>query len=86
MRGQLVDSPGYMMNYALGAIVVADLRARCRELRGTFSNPDPGMYAWLSERLYRFGLERTSRAVVEELLGRPVSPAALLADLGRMRP
>jgi len=84
MRGQLVDSPGYMMNYALGAIVVADLRARCRELRGAFSNPDPGMYAWLSERLYRFGLERSSRAVVEEFLGRPVRPAALLDDLGRM--
>ncbi len=84
MRGQLVDSPGYMMNYALGAIVVADLRARCRELRGPFANPDPGMYDWLGERLYRFGLERTSRAVVEDFLGRPVSPAALLADLGRM--
>jgi oligoendopeptidase F len=86
MRGQLVDSPGYMMNYALGAIVVADLRARCRELRGPFSAPDAGTYAWLSERLYRFGLERTSRAVVEDFLGRPVSPAALLEDLRRMSP
>ena len=30
LRGQLVDSPGYMMNYALGAIITADLRARCQ--------------------------------------------------------
>ena len=57
----------------------------CRELRGPFYRPDPGMYEFLSERLYRFGLERTSRAVVESFLGRPVSPDALIRDLGRLR-
>jgi hypothetical protein len=85
MRGQLVDSPGYMMNYALGAVIVADLRARARELRGPLTAAGPTLYPWLSERLYRFGLERSSRQVIEEFLGRPLSPAALLADLGRMR-
>lgn len=85
MRGQLVDSPGYMSNYALGAIAVADLRARCRELRGPFYRPDPGMYAFLSEKLYQFGLERSSRAVVEPFLGRPISPDPLIQDLARMQ-
>lgn len=84
-RGQLVDAPGYMMNYALGAILVADLRQRCRELRAPFERPDAGMYAWLTERLYRFGLEKTSRAVVEDFLGREISPQALIADLERGR-
>jgi hypothetical protein len=85
MRGQLVDSPGYMMNYALGAVIAADLRARARELRGPLSEAGPTLYPWLAERLFRFGLERSSRQVIEEFLGRPLSPAALLADLARMR-
>ncbi|MBL8960185.1 MAG: hypothetical protein JNJ98_10050, partial [Gemmatimonadetes bacterium] len=34
MRGQLIESPGYMMNYALGAMVAADVRARLREVVG----------------------------------------------------
>jgi hypothetical protein len=85
MRGQLVDAPGYMMNYALGAIIVADLRARARVLRGPFDRPDPGYYPWLSERLYRFGLARTSRAVIEDFLGRALSPDALIADMARAK-
>jgi hypothetical protein len=85
MRGQLVSSPGYMTNYAIGAILAADMRDRCRSRRGPFWAGDPGYYAWLSEGLYRFGLERTSREVLAAFLGRPPSPAALLEDLGRMR-
>ena len=44
VRGQLVQSPGYMVNYGLGAIVTADLRARLRELRGDWLTGDPGWY------------------------------------------
>ncbi len=84
MRGQLVDAPGYLINYALGAFITADLRARVRELRGASAWSDPDTYAWLSERLYRFGQEWTSRRVLEEFLGRPLSPDALLHDLGRL--
>ncbi len=84
-RGQLVDSPGYMVNYALGAIIVADLRARCRALRGPFSAEDHGYYSWLSEKIYRYGLERASGGVLREFLGRDMSPEALIADLGRAR-
>ncbi len=82
-RGQLVNGPGYMMNYALGAILVADMRARCSELRGPFTRPDPGYYGWLSERLFRFGLEKASGDVIREFLGRSPSPDALLDDMRR---
>jgi hypothetical protein len=84
MRGQLVDLPGYMMNYAVGAIIIADVRARAKAERGPFAD-DPGWYAWMSERLYRYGLERPSREVLEGFLGRPISPGALLRDMGRMK-
>jgi hypothetical protein len=86
MRGQLVDEPGYMMNYAAGAIVIAAIRARTRTRHGEFTPGDLGWYAWVAPRLYHWGLERPTREVVEEFLGGPVSPAALLADLRRMRP
>jgi hypothetical protein len=82
-RGQLVNSPGYMMNYALGAILAADMRARCLELRGPFTRRDPAYYAWLSERLFRHGLEKPSGAVIQDFLGRPPSPNAILADMAR---
>ena len=86
MRGQLVDAPGYMMNYAAGALLIAAIRERIRVRHGPFTTGDPTWYAWVSQRLYRFGLERTSREVVEDFLGGPVSPAALPRDMGRMRP
>jgi hypothetical protein len=85
LRGQLVHSPGYMVHYAIGAVVAADVRARCRELRGPFAKPDPGYYAWMSERLFRFGLERPTRQVLSDFLGRPLAPDAVLADLARLR-
>ncbi len=86
MRGQLVDSPGYMMNYAAGSILIAAIRDRTRELHGSFVTGDSTWYAWIAPRLLRFGLERPAREVIEEFLGGPVSPAALLADLRRIPP
>ncbi|HYL29115.1 MAG TPA: hypothetical protein VEU27_04230 [Gemmatimonadales bacterium] len=85
MRGQLVASPGYMMNYAAGAILIAAIRARTRELHGPFVTGDSAWYAWVAPRLYRFGLERGSRRVITEFLGGPLTPAAILEDMGRMR-
>ena len=84
MRGQLVDSPGYLINYALGAFIVADLRQSVRRVRGPSAWSDPGLYAWLSNHLYRFGLERPSREVLEQFLGRPLQAAPLLDDLARI--
>jgi hypothetical protein len=83
VRGQLIDSPGYMMNYAAGAILNADLRARTQVLYGSYTEGDPGWYRRISESLYRFGLEKTSKEVIEAFLGRPVSPQALLDDMSR---
>ena len=85
MRGQLVDAPGYMMNYAIGAILIAAIRDRIRTRHGPFTAGDPTWYEWVAPRLYRFGLERPTREVVEDFLGGPVSPAAILADMRRMR-
>jgi len=85
MRGQLVDAPGYMMNYAAGALVIAAIRERIRERHGPFVTGDSTWYDWVAPRLYRFGLERTTRDVVEEFLGGPVSPRPLLNDLRRLR-
>jgi hypothetical protein len=83
MRGQLVDAPGYMMNYAIGALLIAAIRDRIVEQHGRFATGDSTWYAWVAARLYRFGLERRTRDVVEEFLGGPVSPGAILKDLGR---
>jgi hypothetical protein len=85
MRGQLIDAPGYMMNYAAGAILIAAIRERIRRQHAPFVAGDPTWYGWVAPRLYRFGLERPTREVVVEFLGGPVTPAALLRDLARMR-
>jgi hypothetical protein len=85
MRAQLIDAPGYMMNYAAGAILIAAIRARTREMHGPFFTGDSTWYRWIAPRLYRFGLERPTREVIEEFLGGPVTPAAILADMRRMQ-
>ncbi len=85
MRGQLVDSPGYMMNYAAGSILIAAIRARTRGIHGPFMAGESTWYSWVAPRLYRFGLERPTRQVIEDFLGGPVSPAALLTDMRRMK-
>jgi hypothetical protein len=83
IRGQLIDAPSYLMNYALGAFITADLRARIKELHGDFTLGDSTWYGFVRERIFRFGLERSSRRVMEDLLGRPLTPAALLEDVQR---
>jgi hypothetical protein len=83
IRGQLVESPGYMVNYPVGAILAADLRAAIRAARGDWIDGDPGWYGWVSDRLLRFGLARPSGDVVRELLGRAPSPDALMAEILR---
>jgi hypothetical protein len=86
MRGQLIESPGYMMNYALGAFLVADLRAALAGRHGSPARGDPGWYGRVSAGLFRFGAGVPARDVVRDFLGRAPEPAALLADLGRARP
>jgi hypothetical protein len=84
LRGQLVDGPGYLINYALGAFLTADLRARLNARCAGCIAGDRRYYETASASLYRFGLERPSRTVLEEFLGRPVRPQALWDDMSRM--
>ncbi len=86
VRGQLINAPGYMLNYAAGAILVADLRQRAKQLHGPYSEGDPSWYAFMSDRIYRHGLVRTSRQVIEDFLGRPMTPGAILDDMRRAQP
>ncbi len=86
VRVQLVELPGYMVNYGLGAVLTAQLRERVREKIGAFDAGNPRWYPWLSENLLRFGSERDTPALLKEFLGRPVSPDALLAQLARLKP
>jgi hypothetical protein len=83
MRGQLIDGPGYLINYALGAFIVADLRAETQRQWGRQFSRDPKRYDRLQESIFRYGLERPARTVLQDFLGRPVRPDALLADLHR---
>jgi hypothetical protein len=87
LRGQLIDAPGYLANYALGAILTEALRARVRDLRGAdaFETPSPELYGWLSDRLYRFGLEKPSRELVKEFLGEALTLAPFLGAISSGR-
>jgi hypothetical protein len=85
MRVQLASDPGYMVNYGLGAMLTAEMRQRTAEVVGSFDSGNAGWYAWVGERLLRYGSERDARSLMQDLLGRPVSPAALLAQISRCR-
>jgi Zn-dependent M32 family carboxypeptidase len=84
LRVQLVETPGYMVNYGLGAVLTADMRDRVAKEIGPFDAGNPRWYPWLSEHLLRFGSERSTRELMTGLLGRPVSPDALLDQLRRI--
>jgi hypothetical protein len=84
VRGQLADDPGYMIHYALGAFVTADVRARIASAIGSFDSGNPRWYGFVSERLYGHGAEIESAPLLRAFLGRPVSPSALLDDLATM--
>jgi hypothetical protein len=85
LRVQLVDIPGYMINYGLGAVVTADLRQRIRDAIGPFDTGNPRWYAWTTEALLRHGGAVPTNELLRRVLGRPVSPDALLAQIGRIR-
>lgn len=86
LREQLVDTPGYMVNYGLGAVLTAEMRQRIRESLGPFDTGDPRWYGWLQEHLLRYGSERDTPTLMRDFLGRPVSPQALLNQLHRLAP
>jgi len=85
VRAQLVGNPGYMLNYAAGAILTADLRARTREAIGPFDAGNPRWYGWLSENLLKYGSSIEAPELLRQFLGRPVSPEALIAEIESLR-
>ena len=82
-RGQLIDGPGYMANYALSALVTSAIRARIRDIRGDWlgNGGDPGWYEFLGEGLLRFGASRPAADVLRTFLGSPLTATPLLDDL-----
>ena len=80
----LVRWPGYMINYGLGAVVTADIRERTRAAIGPIDAGNGRWYAWTSAHLLRFGSSVDTAQLLRRFLGRPVSPAALLAQLRRI--
>jgi Zn-dependent M32 family carboxypeptidase len=84
LRVQLVRWPGYMINYGLGAVLTADLRRHIGEAIGPFDVGNPCWYAWTSANLLRFGSSIETAQLLQRFLGRPVSPAAILAQLERV--
>jgi hypothetical protein len=84
LRVQLVDSPGYMVNYGLGAVLTADMRQHIRQALGPFDTGDPRWYGWLGEHLLQYGSERDTRTLMEDFLGRPVSPRAVIEQVRRL--
>ncbi len=85
-RVQLVSEPGFMANYGLGAILTAEMRAQIRQAIGPFNAGNPRWYPWVSRHLLRHGTERTTARLLKDLLGRPVSPEALIEDIRRLAP
>ena len=83
VRGQLIDLPGYMSNYALSAIIAAAVRERVLDLRGPWFEGDPGWYGFMSEALFKAGASRTPADLLESFLGGPLTAEPLLADLRR---
>ena len=84
MRVQLGANPGYMIHYGLGAVLTAEIRQRAAERIGPMDAGNPQWYAWSSEQLLRFGSERDTRRLMQDLLGRPPTSAAVLEQMRRM--
>lgn len=82
-RGQLIDAPGYLANYALGAVMVAAVRAQIQTVRGDWSSGDPGWYPYVSNELLRFGGGGSPRNLLTAFLDGPLTPDTLIADIER---
>jgi hypothetical protein len=83
IRGQLIDGPGYLANYALSAIMAAAVRARVLSTRGPWFAGDPGWYRSLSDALFSAGASQTPADLLGAFLGGPLTAGPLLADMRR---
>ena len=85
VRVQLVSRPGYMINYGLGSILTAEIRKATADAIGPFDAGNGDWYAWSSGKMLRFGSEKSAKRLMDELLGRPLSPDALLTEIHRIQ-
>jgi hypothetical protein len=83
-RVQLASGPGYMVNYGLGSVLTAEMRKRTAEVIGPFDAGNAKWYAWTSEQMLRYGSEKSAQTLMQELLGRPLSPEAVLEQIRRI--
>ena len=84
VRVQLVSRPGYMVNYGLGSVLTAEIREKTAETIGSFDAGNPQWYPWTSEKMLRYGSEKSAKALMDELLGRPLALDALLEQIRRI--
>ena len=85
MRVQLASQPGYMVNYGLGAVLTAEIRHKTADSIGPIDAGNAAWYGWQSERLLVYGSERDTRSLMQTLLGRPLSPEAVLTQIHRIK-
>ena len=85
VRAQLGSNPGYMINYAIGAIITAEIRKRTRDSIGSFDAGNGTWYSWTSEHLLKFGAELDTAQLLERFLDRPLSATALVEELASIR-
>jgi hypothetical protein len=83
LRGQLVQDPGSMSDYAVGAVIAAVLRDTIHGARGSALEGDDGWYPWVREHLLQFGASVPAREQVANFLGGPPTADALLAQISR---
>jgi hypothetical protein len=84
LRVQLVHEPGYMINYGLGAILTADMRARIARAIGSFDAGNARWYPWTAAHLLQFGESIETPKLLRRFLGRAVSDHALRQELRRI--
>jgi Zn-dependent M32 family carboxypeptidase len=70
-----------MINYAVGAVITAEIRKRTRESIGTINAGNHEWYPWTSDQLLKFGAEFDTAPLLERFLGRPLSAAALVEEV-----
>ena len=68
-----------MVNYGLGAVLTAEIRKATADAIGSFDAGNAKWYPWSSEKMLRYGSEKSAKTLMQELLGRPLSPEALLS-------
>ena len=79
-----MTDPGYMINYGLGALMTAEIRAKTRDSIGGFDAGNARWFEWTSEHLLRFGAELDIADLMRQFLGHPVSPKPLVEDIGSL--